>query len=152
MRSPGIDYDLRERREDRAERHGRTMNQARELWQQAAQTASCCAACFRQLSAAASVTIEVRNFGSCHRPHWLSVPVCLLCTLDSLVLVHPPGGVSRYFAPTRRRTHCANCERPIRTHAYSRGARTCCADCQRALRYRRNDRPPRYARNQDRFD
>ncbi len=90
MRSPGIDYDLRERREDRAERHGRTMNQARELWQQAAQTAFCCAACFRQLSAAASVTIEVRNFGSCHRPHWLSVrSVCSVRSTASFSCIRP---------------------------------------------------------------
>ena len=122
MRSPNIDYDLRERREDRVERHGRTLDQARELWRQAAQTACCCAACFRPLSPADLVTIEVRNVGLYRRPHWLSVPVCLLCTLDSLALVQPPGGVSHYFGPTRRRTHCANCERPIRTHDYSRGA------------------------------
>ena len=138
MRSPNIDYDLRERREDRA-RHGRTLEQARELWRRAAQDASLCGECFRPLSPTDSVTMEVRNIG-CRRsnPVWVRVPNCLLCTLDGITLWHLGGGASFYPEPQRRRVCCANCERPLRIQGYGLSARNCCADCLRAVRSRRN--------------
>ena len=61
MRSPSIDWDLRWARADRVERHGRTIEEARELWRQAAKSAACCGGCFRPLAPTDSVTMEMRN-------------------------------------------------------------------------------------------
>lgn len=138
MRSPfNIDWDLREARQDRAKRHGRTEDQASELWRQAAQSATCCAGCFRPLLPTNSVTMGARNLGRWKNPHWVRVPICLLCTLDAIKL-WGRRGASFYSAPQWLRTRCLNCERPIRIYGHSLNARTCCADCQRAVRNERN--------------
>ena len=140
MRSFNVDFDLRWAREDRAERHGRSKEQARELWQQAAQSASCCGNCFRPLSPTNSVTMELRDVGRWKHPYWVRVPICLLCTLDAIALWrYPNSRESWYPSPHWHRTRCLNCERPIRVYGNSLNARTCCADCQRAVRNERNN-------------
>ena len=141
MGSHDVDFGLRWSREDRAKRHGRTIEQARELWKQAARSACCCAGCFRPLSPTCSVTMERRAIsGSIRRDNqvWVRVPVCLLCTLDGIKLYRVRGGTDWYSEPRWRRARCLNCARLIRIRGYSLNAQTCCTDCKRAMKNTRN--------------
>ena len=118
---------------------GRSLEQARELWRQAAQDASLCADCFRPLAPAESVTMQRFNIGYPRsNPIWVRVPVCLLCTLDCVAAWRLPGTAGFYDAPRWRRTRCVNCDRPIWTRSYGLSARTCCADCYRLAHNQRN--------------
>jgi hypothetical protein len=143
-----INYDLREAR-DRAKHHGRTEEQVHELRKQAAQSATCCGCCFRALKADDSVTMRPANIGHRKSPHWVRVPVCLLCSINSIRIKKYIGCDPFYETPSWHRTRCLNCGRPIRVYAQprnmfrtrpllSRNARTCCADCQRAVRNQSN--------------
>src|SRR5262249_25673172 len=123
---------------DRAERHGRTKEQARELWRQAAKSAAICAGCFRPLAATDSVTMEWRNVGTRRNPHGVRVPICLLCTLDEICSPWWRTKAGDYETPRWHRTRCLNCSRSIRIYGYSLNARTCCEDCRRAVRLERN--------------
>jgi hypothetical protein len=129
----GAGYDVHwarfEAREDRA-RGGRTEKEATELREQAAKSATCCCECFRPLLPTDSVTMARCNFGRRRNPHWLPIPICLMCTLDAIKLWR----FGRYETPEWYRTRCLNCSRPIRVYSLSLNARTCCADCRRAVR------------------
>jgi hypothetical protein len=146
MRSPhhhsrdhSKELDIRSERADRAERHDRTKEQARELWRQTAQHATCCGECFRPLSSTDSVTMTTRNIGGWRNAVWVRVPVCLLCTLDG-IMYWPSrrGSDGWYSSPRWHRSRCLNCARPIRIYDDSLNAHTCRADCQRALKNERN--------------
>jgi len=145
MFNPPIDFDRRWAREDRAERHGRTKEEARELWVQAARSATICAGCFRPLSPTDSVTMTARNIGRWKHEHWVRVPICLLCTLDDIKLERWRGCDPFYREPHWHRCRCLNCGRPLRIgftpgyeHPPSLNARSCCADCKRLARNKRN--------------
>jgi hypothetical protein len=138
MRSSPVDFDLRWARADRAERAGRTKEEARELWRQAAKSATICGGCFRPLGPTDSVTMVGRDVGRWRHEHWIRVPICLLCTLDA-IRNNSRGCDVFYETPRWHRDRCLNCGRLIRIHGHSLNARTCCADCQRAVRNKRNN-------------
>jgi hypothetical protein len=132
-----VNFDLRWARADRAERHGRTIEQARKLWREAAQSGTCCGQCGRALSPTDSVTMQGR------------IPICLLCTLDAIKLWGRRGG-TWYDGPKWRRTRCLNCLRPIRVYPQARNkfstrpllsfnSQFCCDDCRRVVKNERNN-------------
>jgi hypothetical protein len=93
------------------------------------------AMCFRPLAPTDSVTMEGR------------LPVCLLCTLDS---IRNNWRGCDYDTPEWRRARCLNCSRPIRVYPQPRNmfstrpllsvnAQACCDDCRRAVRNERNN-------------
>jgi hypothetical protein len=133
-----IDWDLRWAREDRAERHGRTRDEARALYRRAAKSAECCGDCGRALSATDSVTMVSRNVGRWKHEHWIRVPICLLCTLDAIKLWKWKSSDGWYDKPRWHRARCLNCTRPIRVYDHRRSGCTCCDDCRRAKRNERN--------------
>jgi hypothetical protein len=153
------EIDVRSVRADRAERHGRTSEQAYELRRKAAKSAAICGECFRPLALTDSVTMEWRQIGGSRRANnerFVRVPICLLCTLDDIKLRHVPGGDAYYQEPDWFRARCRNCDRPLRLHRPSRihswfslygirlpwapslNAQTCCADCERLAKNKRN--------------
>jgi ribosomal protein S27AE len=137
LKNWSVDFDLRWRREDRAERQGKTKDEARELWSRAAKDASICARCFKPLAPSDSVTMEGRKVS---RWHWVRVPVCLLCTLTDMA--------APFYLYRVSRTRCLTCGRPLRlltSDPWHRDrplpmtACSCCADCERAARNERNN-------------
>jgi hypothetical protein len=131
----GAGYDVRWARADRAEYHGRTREEARELRCLAAKSAAICGECFRPLAPMDSVTMEARQIGGSRgkgTDRWVRVPVCLFCTLDAML--GPFHSEPRYH-----RARCRNCGRPLRLHWMpSLAAQTCCDDCQRLATNKRN--------------
>jgi hypothetical protein len=126
-------------RADQHERHGKSLEEARELWREAAKTAAICGECFRPLAADASVTIGVRQIAGSRRTNnaqWVRVPICLLCTLAEGSRFHATWGY--YKPPDWHRARCRNCGRPMRTYGRSLTAETCCKDCARLARNERD--------------
>lgn len=144
-RNPPIDFDRRWAREEQRAHPGRTWEQARELWAQAAKSAQICGGCFRPLAPADSVTMGWRKIG---KHYWVRVPICLLCALDAIK--------KSFFERRYQRARCRNCGRPLRLHRPSRidswfslfgirlpwspslNRQTCCADCERLAKNQRN--------------
>jgi hypothetical protein len=125
--------DARERRR----LHGRTWQEARELYCEAAKSAAICGECFRPLAPTDSVTMGYRKVGGSRQKgneHYVRVPICLLCTIDNI----PRRGFLR--------TRCLNCGRPLRLYRphWRPGWRSdldaplCCADCRRLARNEKN--------------
>ena len=132
-------HDARAEARAQRTRGGRTEEQASELREQAAKAATCCGECFRPLLPTDSVTMASCNIGRWRNPHWLRIPICLLCTLDAITYwPSRRNSDGWYSSPRWHRARCLNCSRPIRIYGHSLNARTCCADCQRAVRNRRN--------------
>ena len=134
-------YEISEKREDRAERHGKSIEEVRALWSLTAKSACCCAECFRPLSPMDSVTMEHRVVAGSARhgnQRWVRVPVCLLCTLNDIR--HSFMGLDVFYqTPTWHRARCLNCQRLIRIHGRSLNAQVCCTSCKHAMKNQRNN-------------
>jgi hypothetical protein len=103
---------------------GRTLDEARDLYCEAAKSAAICGECFRPLAPMDSVTMGYQKIGERNGP-FVRVPICLLCS------------ISAHIKPDFIRTRCRNCDRPLRLYrpSWRPGWRSdldapfCCRDC-----------------------
>jgi hypothetical protein len=134
-RNWAAEMDVRWARQERAEYHGRTEEEARELRMQAARSATCCSECFRPLAPMDSVTMQGRKVS---KHYWPRVPICLLCTLNEVIKLRTTDGATFYIPPRWHRARCLNCGRPLRIYSLSLTTRACCFDCRRQAKNKRN--------------
>lgn len=148
----GAGKDIRRERKSRKDHGQQSLEQVRDLREQAARSAAVCADCFQPIAPGASVTMVIRRV---HIPaqqlfarrdpaydRKLTVPICLTCWLIDIARhaeafsdqhegqLHCLRGLMRF--------RCDGCGRPIRRyrdrayHGYQT-ERVCCTDCHRSV-------------------